>query len=324
MVLLIMQFILVACVEDAKPQILVNRATLQAGKVYELEFLEEMDELAYPSVLDSQELLLKSPLKYFAKKAFIIKADDLKAVPTDRWKRYFDLIADSGVPSTAGVITKYFTSLSSIDSAFHRNRIDSGIEYWHHGWDHQLDDNVIEFRGTSYDHQYTHLRDGIDIIKDKLDYTIHAFGAPGNAWDTTTVAAISNIPEIKVWLFGDDLPGKISIPMGNIVEQSATVYELSDVQRILAGQISNPVVMFQIHPNSWDDDNFDRFKIAMDYLVEFDSRAFMTAYEYFKLDADRDNIIVDKVDRLTYHIDLTAATYDHDIQIEAPFTIQEL
>ena len=319
-----MLFMPIACTDVEIPQILVTSTSLQAGKIYELEFLEEMDDLTFPSVLDSQELLLKSPLNYFAKKALIIKADDLKSDITARWQRYFNLIIKYGIRSTAGVITKYFAIISSNNIEYHQALLAGGFEYWHHGWDHQLAADVSEFKGTSYDHQYTHLRDGIDLIQSKLDYTIHSFGAPGNAWDATTAAALAKIPEIKVWLYGQDLPGKMNIPVSYIVEAWSEIFTLDEIKTKFAAVYDRPVVMFQIHPNAWDDKDFERFEAAMDYLVALDDWVFMTPYEYFKLAADRDNISVEKLDRLTYRIDLTAAGYDHDIHLEAHFTIQEL
>ncbi len=214
----------------------VDKSTVYPGHTYTFIFVAVADD----------------PFAVLTKKAFIIKADDLKDRITEGWQKYFNLIASYGIHSSVGVITQYFEHITDKDIDQHVALIEYGVEYWHHGWDHQLPAEGIEFQGTSYDHQYTHLRAGIDIIKEKLDYTIHSFGAPGNAWDSTTVNAIANISEIKVWLHGTGSPDKLSIPICTIMEHNTHyIYDLETMISRFNNYQDLQAVMFQIHPDAW-------------------------------------------------------------------------
>ncbi|MFC1480934.1 hypothetical protein ACFL6E_01645 [Candidatus Neomarinimicrobiota bacterium] len=267
--------------------------------------------------------LPESPFASLTKNALIIKADDLTSLTTGRWQRYFFLVESLGIHSSAGLITSSFRRLGNPYGDYFGDRINRGCELWHHGLTHSLSGNQGDFCGTSLSEQTAYLATGFKIVEDSLGYTMHTFGAPGNCWDDTTITAITKFPNLKVWLGGTSIPGKLNIPIRWMMEASGHIYDLDTMTSRFSAYQDQQVVMFQIHPDVWTEVDFNQFEINMEYLMSRDDYVFMTPYEFFKIDNDRENIILSQLDSLTYTVDLTNAIYSHTFEFDADFTVVE-
>jgi len=219
----------------------------------------------------------------------ILKADDLiydkKKIISDNWTRFLHYVVSKKIRSSVGLIGN---SLETEDERYfhllkYLNRT-GVIELWNHGYDHLLGAQDFsgelydEFRNKSLDYQKEQLSKTQELAKEKLDLTIRTFGAPGNAIDSITILALDAFDEIKVWFFGLDGSDKlvlrrnaeIEFPIGNPDYNSF-------IQNYDSGK---DYLVFQIHPNQWDENQFNSFKEIISFL-NARSLTFILPYEYY-------------------------------------------
>jgi len=221
----------------------------------------------------------------------VIKADDLRFdsenIISDKWLRFFNYIERKNLKASIGVIGKslsignnsYFSYLKYLAKS-------NNFELWNHGYLHLLNgendkgEKYHEFWNRSFEYQKEHLLFTQNMAKEKLGINFHGFGAPGNNIDSNTVKAIEEIPEIKVWFYGNKNSSKLVLDLGAIIEVPTGVpnYEAF----VNHARIDNDVLTLQVHPNQWSQKEFDEFKRIIDYLVEKDV-TFMNGYEYYQL-----------------------------------------
>ena len=157
------------------------------------------------------------------------------------------------------------------------------FEIWNHGYDHMLNvtsqpgQYIREFYGTSYAHQTEHLLKTQNLAKEKLGITLHAFGAPYDHSDQNTVRVIDETDDIRVWFFGDPVSSKCVL--GRYADIEFPVHN-PDYEKFLQDYDSEKeYLVFEIHPNSWDDPRFEQFEKIIDWLKAADV-TFVTPYEY--------------------------------------------
>lgn len=145
------------------------------------------------------------------------------------------------------------------------------FEFWNHGYDHHLNfpDStghvVSEFKGTGYEVQLRHLQLTQDLARENCGIVLHAFGAPGIAFDSNTVRALDACEEITVWLIGGSGSHKFVLPHTINIEDP--IFE-PNVQAFEAAYDPAPkAVVYQIHPKDWSQERFDAFRTIVDFLV---------------------------------------------------------
>lgn len=214
--------------------------------------------------------------------AIVLKLDDMVAhdgrVPA-RWQRIADFAETRKLKVSIGIICN---SLEGDDPAYiaelKRQAATGLIEFWHHGYDHRQwkdgDVTYREFSKTDRAHQHDHLTRSQQLAKDKLGLTFTTFGAPFNAIDATTVDVLANdMPDIRVWLYGDS-----KSPAGKFVARriAATDIEVPvgkpNFSAFTKGyQAERPrghrYLVLQGHPLSWNDEAFAEFVRIVDFLV---------------------------------------------------------
>ena len=221
----------------------------------------------------------------------ILKADDLVAGESDavpsRWRRFIEHIFSKNIKASLGLIGSslekdnrdYFSRLEDLDNS-------GCFEIWNHGYDHLLNGRneggevIHEFFGTSYEHQKEHLLRTQRLAKEKLHITLRTFGAPGNAIDHTTLEAIEETEDIKIWLFG--LPASSTLVLERSCEIEFPTHNPDYGQFLQQCDAERDYLVFQIHPNGWDDSAFYEFERIIDYLIESDA-TFITPHEYYTL-----------------------------------------
>lgn len=219
----------------------------------------------------------------------ILKADDLiyddKKIVSDNWRRFLHYAVSKKIKASIGLICR---SLETEDDRFfgilqYLDRT-GYIELWNHGYDHRLDaqhpngELYDEYRNSSLEFQKEHLRKAQTLAEEKLNITLRTFGAPGNAIDSTTISALQTFDEIKVWFFGLSGSGKLVLGRGVDMEYPTGKPDYNSfVQNY---DSSEEYLVFQIHPNQWDDEQFEEFKRIIMYLKDQQS-TFILPYEYY-------------------------------------------
>jgi peptidoglycan/xylan/chitin deacetylase (PgdA/CDA1 family) len=221
----------------------------------------------------------------------ILKADDViyddKTILSNNWTRFFHFVVSEKIKASAGIIcnslqtddARYFGLLQYLDQTGY-------IELWNHGYDHILDalhtDGTMydEFQNSSLEFQKEQLRKAQTLAEEKLNITLRTFGAPGNAIDSTTMQALESFNEIKVWFFG--LNGSSKLVLGRSIDMEYPVGNPDYNSFVKNHDINKEYTVFQIHPNMWDENQFNEFKKIINYLKE-EKLTFILPYDYYNI-----------------------------------------
>ncbi len=165
----------------------------------------------------------------------MIKIDDLKSNKGKvhpLWKKVVDYLKSRNIKAGIGIICDSLEEDSPEYFQWIKDQRAGGmIEFWNHGYDHKEWQEgvkkVEEFKGPSYEQQKQHLLRCNELAKQKLGFTLPAFGAPFNATDDNTSKALSEDPDTTIWLYGD-----LKHPSGKVV-----------LDRVGAVNIENPTFL---------------------------------------------------------------------------------
>lgn len=221
----------------------------------------------------------------------ILKADDLiydeNNIISKNWYRFFEYVVSKKIKTSVGVVVN---SLNTEDERYpallkylHRTGL---IEFWNHGYDHRLGavhpngEIYDEFRNSSLDFQKEQLRKALELSKQKLNLIMSTFGAPGNAIDKNTITALDSFDEIKVWFYGLDGSNKLVLERTSDMEYPAGKPDY--ISFLESYDSTKEYLVFQIHPNMWDENQFEEFKKIISYLKE-QKITFVLPYEYYNI-----------------------------------------
>lgn len=220
--------------------------------------------------------------------AVILKADDLGHDPSGslspEWRAFLNYAQAADLSVGLGLIGRF---LESGSPEFLRDvqsfAADPRIEIWNHGYDHVLDgrhpdgSTFAEFQGTSLEHQVDHLRRTQRLAREKIGLTLRAFGAPGNRIDQHTAAALREIPEIAIWLFGLPHTGLLVLP--RVLDVEDPIRRPSFERFVEAYSSDHPVLTLQLHPSAWTAGDLQEFRRVVEFLRQRHV-AFLTPSEY--------------------------------------------
>jgi len=225
-------------------------------------------------------------------KVLIWKLDDVKAGEKKRLAPGFKRVADWAKAEktvvTMGVICDSLEKPNAEDVAWIKaNAIENGgvVEFWHHGWDHKSwtdagGKQAWEFKGPDLATQSKHLKDASDLFKQTTGLTFRAFGAPFNANDDTTIAALDSVPSLTIWMYGPKQDTKRQV-LGrslNIEVATGKVSYEKFAQDYVAKKPTG-LMLLQGHSGMWSDESFQDFiKIAA--LLKKDGWTTLTASQY--------------------------------------------
>jgi peptidoglycan/xylan/chitin deacetylase (PgdA/CDA1 family) len=209
----------------------------------------------------------------------ILKADDFRYAPAGTispgWRRFIDFVESRKIRASIGLIG---VEIERGDGAFadtiHDLASNPRIEFWNHGYDHLLnvtDDaghTVSEFRGTSYEHQLEHMQRTQTLARERCGIVLHAFGAPGNAFDSNTARAVDACDDLRIWFFGAPYSNKLVLPYTVAIEQP--IFQPSESGFMAAYDPAPPCATYQIHPKDWDPARFAAFTRIIDFLIARD------------------------------------------------------
>jgi peptidoglycan/xylan/chitin deacetylase (PgdA/CDA1 family) len=214
----------------------------------------------------------------------IIKADDLvydkkTSVPA-QWEKFAEIAVKKNCKVAPGIVGR---SLKKGDAAFFnwiKEKQKTGLfEFWNHGLLHKRwekdGERQSEFYNASTQEQIGYLQETQQLGKEKIGIEFNAFGAPYNWTDETTVEALKQFPELKVWLYA---PENVETDIIKVERVSALNIEYP-VHKPNFYHFFNSyyfystanVVAIQGHPLSWDKYEFDQFEMIIDYLQGIDA-----------------------------------------------------
>lgn len=223
--------------------------------------------------------------------AILIKVDDLKDLRgkvNPRWQKVVDYLHGRQIHFGIGIICDSLEGDKPIYFNWIKALHDCGeVEFWNHGYDHkEWEENgakLQEFKGPSQEQQQDHLARSQQLAKEKLGFTLPAFGSPFNATDANTLLALEKDTETKIWLYGNPATpaGKLVLDRVYRVNIENPTF-LPDVEKFKDGYArypQRPYFVIQGHPGHWDDARFEQFTKIIDFLVE-QKAVFMTPSEY--------------------------------------------
>lgn len=250
----------------------------------------EIEALAVPAVSP-----MGAPVRVRTKPAnIVLKLDDLvhvKGKVPERWKKVADYIRGRGIKASFGIICNSLEGDNPEYFDWIKGQQASGlIEFWNHGYTHrewqENGQTVQEFKGPSYEAQLKALTESEQLARQKLGFPLTAFGAPFNATDENTLKALPEIPDLKVWMYGDpqNPAGKVVLDRVGEVNIENPLF-LPSLDRFVRGFNNYPdrdYFVIQGHPAQWDDARFEQFTKIIDFLTE-QKAIFTTPTEYARL-----------------------------------------
>ncbi|MCU0287864.1 MAG: DUF2334 domain-containing protein [Acidobacteria bacterium] len=220
-----------------------------------------------------------------------LKADDMRYEPTQviypQWQKLLDYMAGRKIKVCVGLICNYLEKGNS--EFFERLKEIEKNEYFeifNHGYDHVLNklnnngEPYWEFFNTPVEQQKEHFLKAQNLVKEKLGFTMHTFGAPGNKIDANTTKAIETIPDLKVWFLGDPSSSKLVLDKKNWLENPACK---PDYDTFVKHYTPNEdYLVLHLHPINWSNDDFNVYIKILDFLIQQDV-TFLLPYEYYEL-----------------------------------------
>lgn len=225
------------------------------------------------------------------KQLVILKADDLiydkSKVISENWTRFLHYVVSDKIKASVGLIVN---SLETEDERYsgllkYLNRT-GYIELWIHGYDHRLGaiypngEPYDEFRNSSLEFQKNQIKKALDLSMQKLGFTMQTFGAPGNAIDDNTKIALNAFNEIKVWFFGRE--GSNKLVLGRSAEMEYPVGNPDFTSFVKNHDQKSSYIVFQIHPNMWNENQFNEFTKIISYLIE-QKLTFILPFEFYNM-----------------------------------------
>lgn len=233
-------------------------------------------------------LLLASSVH--AQQVILLKLDDVIArrvgtkPVSDRWLKVHDYLKAQNIKGSFGIITEslekdnplYFNWLKEVQAA-------GLIEFWMHGYKMRGPNDKGEFESGTAEEQRAILAKGELLAKQKLGFTLPAFGPHWSGTTDATDEAMEKVPEVTIWLYGPEKPkfySRLSIPRVMALENPTFVPDVEKFKTFYEAKAAHrEVLVLQGHPDQWDDKRWDGFTKIIDFLKS-KNVAFMTPSEY--------------------------------------------
>lgn len=227
-----------------------------------------------------------------AQQIILLKLDDVVArrvgtkPVSDRWLKVHDYLKENQIKGSFGIITEslekdnemYFQWLKEVQAA-------GLIEFWMHGYHMKTASEPGEFEHGTAEAQRMILAKGEKLAKEKLGFTLPAFGPHWSGTTEATDEAMEKVPEVTIWLYGPEKPKfftRLSIPRVMALENPTFVPDLEKfIAFYEAKAAKREVLVLQGHPDQWDDKRWAGFTGIIDFLKSKNVE-FMTPSEYLK------------------------------------------
>lgn len=222
----------------------------------------------------------------------LLKFDDVTpngarpgAPASPRWLKLVDYLTAQRIRAGFGVICHslepdnpvYFQWLRDLQAA-------GQIELWHHGYRNRTaQDKHGEFETGTAAEQRAIFAKSQALAVARLGFPLAAFGPHWSATTDATDEALSQTPEITIWLYGPKTPKHfrgLSIERILALENPTFVPDPQKFQATYERTATRaPVLVLQGHPNAWTDERWAGFEKIIAYL-RTRNVVFMTPSEY--------------------------------------------
>lgn len=225
-----------------------------------------------------------------AQQVILLKLDDVIArrvgtkPVSDRWLKVHDYLKAQNIKGSFGIITEslekdnplYFNWLKEVQAA-------GLIEFWMHGYKMRGPNDKGEFEHGTAEEQRAILAKGEALAKQKLGFTLPAFGPHWSGTTDATDEAMEKVPVVTIWLYGPEKPkfySRLSIPRVMALENPTFVPDAEKFTAFYEAKAAKrEVLVLQGHPDQWDDKRWEGFTKIIEFLKS-KNVVFMTPSEY--------------------------------------------
>jgi predicted deacetylase len=290
-----------------------------AGHSYRLRYSAPLDEAAIGTRWSGADLT-GSPLASMQRPVLIIKADDFGGPFNYASVRFIEAIDAMRALASPGIVAAEITEDHEQLAAYQAMSA-TGFELWLHGYRHHCTGPNADFAGRSVGDQVETLHRGLFAAREALGFDLHAFGAPCNAIDANTAAAVLQVPEIVVWLFGTADQGTFVLPrIADIESKPGTVREparlLADIDALLDNDQAPEAITLQVHPGRWIDEDFRRLDRFLDAVAAGKRLRYSAPFAYWSWRYERERLVLTKTGDAEYVLDLSRASLDQRIDFD--------
>jgi peptidoglycan/xylan/chitin deacetylase (PgdA/CDA1 family) len=228
-----------------------------------------------PRIQELKAEIERDPTRGKAPPKIVLKLDDLKPATgggvSPQWLQAAGFAKEKNIKIAIGIIAEGLAGeCPGLVSWIQEQHAAKRIEFWNHGWDHAAGEKTLrEFSGQPYEHQKDHLSRANAIARSKLGFPFESFGAPFNATDAATVRVLSEDPDIKVWIYGDSKnpAGKTVLRNGAVTIETRARPDFTAFLEAYAHNRGAEYFVMQGHPGGWKDDNFEQFRMIVEFLI---------------------------------------------------------
>lgn len=226
----------------------------------------------------------------------ILKLDDLwckNNVVHQGWENVVEFLNSNNVKGTIGIIGSSLEEDNPSYFSWIKEREKEGYEIWNHGFCHcRMEENGVEikeFSGKDAKAQSESIAKTQALAKEKLGITMHTFGAPYNATDTSTATTLATDPDLKIWLYKETKAPTDKFLLNRIpelnIEHPVHNPDFVKFKEGFEKAKKERILIIQGHPRSWVDDlnRFDNFKQIVLFLKN-EGVTFTTPYEYYQME----------------------------------------
>ena len=220
----------------------------------------------------------------------ILKLDDVRQMKNgavhQNWQRVADYIETNHLKASFGIIC---SSLEKDNPAYFdwiKAQNKKGfIEFWLHGYrERTKDDKTGEFEQGTFEEQKAVLERSEKLAKEKLGFELPAFGPHWTGTTDATEKALDAVPEIKIWLYGPQVPKfyrKVSLPRVLALENPTFVPDFAKFKAAYEQFGSKEkFLVLQGHPPAWYiAERWNGFVQIVEFLKS-QGCVFMTPSEY--------------------------------------------
>jgi peptidoglycan/xylan/chitin deacetylase (PgdA/CDA1 family) len=225
-----------------------------------------------------------------AQQIILLKLDDVIArrvgtkPVSDRWQKIHDHLKAQNIKGSFGVITESLEKDNAMYFQWLKDVQDAGlIELWMHGYKMRGASDTGEFEKGTAEEQWVILAKGEQLAKEKLGFTLPAFGPHWSGTTEATDEAMEKVPEVKIWLYGPEKPKfftRLSIPRVMALENPTFVPDAVKFKDFYEKKAAkHEVLVLQGHPEQWDDKRWAGFVEIIEFLKS-KNVVFMTPSEY--------------------------------------------
>ncbi len=228
-----------------------------------------------------------------ASQHIILKLDDFEFNPERYknamnvragWLSSIEYLIENSIPASIGIVAEHLGKPSDKHNDWVKSLDKNGIEFWHHGLDHDKNGQAGEFHGHSYNYQKSHLNQAYTLVKRNYDIEMKSIGTPYNQNDDVFLKVFSEDNRLAIGFFikGSCPVNKLCLErFGMHLEEKVGSVNFEYFLKFYEMNRSSPYLVLQGHPGQWDKHDLDEFKKVILFLIS-QGAIFTTPYEYAK------------------------------------------